>query len=372
MSNLKTMTLLLAVLGIASCKQKDETVEQVPTYPVLTVQVQDCVLNNRYSAAVSGKQDIAIFPQVSGLVTRLEVEEGQQVREGETLFVIDQVPYRAAVSTAEANVRVAEAAVSTAELTFQSKKALFEKQVVSQYDLSTAENAWLSAKAQLAQAEAQLINAKNNLSYTVVKSPANGVVGTLPYREGSLVGPSLPKPLTTVSDNSRMYVYFSMTENNLLGLIREYGSKEKALQAMPQVRLQLNDGTMYEHTGNIASISGVIDRSTGAASVRAEFANPEGLLHSGASGVVIMPYVREKVIVIPQTATYEIQDKVFVYRVVDSKTVSTPVVVSRMDDGVSYVVESGLTEGDVIVSKGAGLLRDGVQIAAETTAAAAQ
>ena len=226
----------------------------------------------------------------------------------------------------------------------------------------------MSAQAQLAQAKAQLRSAENNLSYTVVTSPANGVVGTLPYRVGSLVSPSLPSPLTTVSDNSEMYVYFSMTENNLLDLIREYGSKDKALAAMPEVKLLLNDGSEYAHIGHIASISGVIDRSTGSASVRAVFKNPDGLLHSGASGIVVLPDQREGVILIPQAATYEIQDKVFVYRVVDGKATTTPVQVRRMEDGISYLVEEGLQVGDVIVREGAGLLREGTQVAATATA----
>ena len=364
----KVWVLPLLTLLLLSCKERQEQAVVQPNYPLLTIAQTDCVLNQRYSAAVSGKQDIAIYPQVSGLITKLCVEEGEHVRAGQTLFVIDQVPYQAAVATAEASVKVAEAAVATAQLTYQSKHALFEKQVVSQYDLNTAENNYLSAQAQLAQAKAQLRSAENNLSYTVVTSPANGVVGTLPYRVGSLVSPSLPSPLTTVSDNSEMYVYFSMTENNLLDLIREYGSKDKALAAMPEVKLLLNDGSEYAHIGHIASISGVIDRSTGSASVRAVFKNPDGLLHSGASGIVVLPDQREGVILIPQAATYEIQDKVFVYRVVDGKATTTPVQVRRMEDGISYLVEEGLQVGDVIVREGAGLLREGTQVAATATA----
>ncbi len=367
---LRTGILMLACpfMFFLSCKETAQTVEKYD-YKLMTVASQNCTITQRYSASVSGKQDIAIYPQVSGTITSLLVEEGVKVRKGQTLFIIDQVPYKAAVAVAQANVQAAQAAVATAELTFRSKQTLFEKKVVSQFDLSTAENAFLTAKAQLAQAEAQLVSAQNNLSYTTVKSPADGVVGTLPYRVGALVGPSSPKPLTTVSDNSQMYVYYSMTENNLLSLVRKYGSKEKALEAMPQVSLELNDGSIYEHTGNIASISGVLDKSTGTASVRAVFSNPDGLLHSGSSATILESYSRDSAIVVPQVATYEIQDKVFVYKVVDGCAKSSPVVVARIDDSQSYMVLSGLHEGELIIAEGAGLVREGTRVVAPEDAA---
>lgn len=363
-SGINILLVSVSVLWFSSCKEVPQSVEQV-NYNLMTVGRQSCVMTQRYSASVSGKQDIAIYPQVSGTITKLLVEEGQRVKKGQTLFVIDQVPYQSAVAVAAANVQAAEASVATSELTFKSKQALFEKKVVSQFDLTTAENSYLSAKAQLAQAKAQLVNAQNNLSYTTVKSPADGVVGTLPYRVGALVGPTLPKPLTTVSDNSQMYVYYSMTENNLLNLVREYGSKEKALEAMPEVSLELNDGSIYELAGNIASISGVLDKSTGTASVRAVFPNPDGLLHSGASGTILRKNELDSVIVIPQAATFEIQDKVFVYKVIDGCAKSAPVKVARVDGGVSYLVEEGVDVGDVIIAEGAGLIREGTRVVAE-------
>ncbi len=215
---------IACTLAAASCSQAP-TAPAPAEYAVLTVETADRTVPRVYSAAIRGRQDIAVYPQVSGTITELKVTEGETVRQGQTLFIIDQVPYKAALRTAEANVR---AGVATAQLTYDSKKELFARNVVSQYDLSTAENALLTARAQLAQAEAQRVNAANNLSYTAVKSPANGVVGTLPYRAGALVGPTLPQPLTTVSDNSLMYVYFSLTENQLLDLTRTYGSRRLA------------------------------------------------------------------------------------------------------------------------------------------------
>ena len=208
--------------------------------------------------------------------------------------------------------------------------------------------------------KAQEVSARNNLSYTVVKSPSNGVVGTLPYRVGALVSASLPEPLTTVSDNSDMYVYFSMTENQLLNLIRRYGSKEEALKQMPEIDLMLNDNSAYSQKGKIETISGVIDRSTGTVSLRAVFPNKEGLLHN-----VVIPVQKNGAVVIPQAATFEIQDKVYVYKVVDGKAQSTPVQVTRVNGGKEFIVDEGLTAGEVIVTEGVGLLREGTPIKAK-------
>lgn len=261
-----------------------------------------------------------------------------------------------------ANVKVAEASLATAELTYKSTQKLYAQKVVSDFNLQTSENSYLTAKAQLAQAEAQEVNARNDLSYTEVKSPSNGMVGMLPYRVGTLVSPSMPQPLTTVSDNSDMYVYFSMTENQLLSLARQYGTVEKALQEMPAIRLQLNDGTTYEESGKIESISGIIDKETGAVGVRAVFPNPTRLLHSGASGNVLIPSTYTDCIVIPQGATVQLQDKLIVYKVVDGKAVSTLIKVAPVNDGKEYIVLEGLKAGDEIISDGAGMVREGTQV----------
>ncbi len=344
-----------------SCKQAP-AVQTETEYAVLKVQPSDKVIFTSYSATIRGRQDIDIYPQVSGFITKLCVEEGQTVRRGQVLFVIDQVPYQAALQTAEANVEAATASLATAKLTYDSKKELRARNVVSDFDLKTAENAWLSAKAQLAQMKAQELSARNNLSYTEVKSPCDGVVGTLPYRVGALVSANLPQPLTTVSDNSDMYVYFSMTENQLLALTRQYGSKSAALKDMPAVELQLNDKSVYSERGKIETISGVVDRSTGTASLRAVFPNGSGLLYSGTSGNVILPVAKTGTLVIPQVTTFEIQDKVYVYKVVDGKATSAPVSVTRVNGGQEYIVDEGLSEGDIIIAEGVGLLREGTPI----------
>lgn len=356
---------LIGIVGctvwMASCKQATDAGVK-PSFAIMEVKAADKELSTSYSATIRGRQDIDIYPQVSGTIEKLCVTEGQTVRRGQLLFVIDQIPYRAALKTAVANVEAARAAMATAELTYNSNKELYAQKVVSEFSLKTAENTYLTAKAQLTQAEAQEVNARNNLSYTEVKSPSDGVVGALPYRVGALVGANLPYPLTTVSDNSDMYVYFSMTENQLLALTRQYGSMDEALKNMPEVELILNDNSVYNKKGVIESISGVIDRQTGTVMARVVFPNESRLLHSGASGTVVVPSIYKDCIAIPQGATVQMQDKVVVYKVVDGKAVSTLITVAGISDGREYVVLSGLQSGDEIISEGAGLVREGTQV----------
>jgi len=369
-STIKQMMMIICGVTLVACGQAPVQTQSASEYAVMKIATSDKELQTTYSASIRGQQDIDIYPQVSGFLTKLCVEEGQRVRKGQVLFIIDQVPYRAALQTAAANLEAARASEATAQLTYNSKKELFAQKVISEFDLQTSNNNLLTAKAQVAQAEAQRVSAANNLSYTEVKSPSDGVVGTLPYRVGSLVSASLPRPLTTVSDNLNMYVYFSMTENQMLELIRRYGTKAKVLEEMPEITLQLNDKSMYSSQGKIETISGVIDMSTGTVSLRAVFPNKEGLLQSGGSGNVIVPVQKQNCIVIPQAATYELQDKVFVYRVVDGKASATPVQVTRVNGGKEYIVDSGLSVGDMIVTEGVGLLRDGTPIQPKGSATA--
>lgn len=360
-------TLILCSTSFTACHQTEPEQEEV-NYSVMTVGKGEVTLTESYSASVQGRQDIEIYPQVSGRIVKLCITEGQQVHKGQLLFIIDQVPYQAAWQKAKADVRAAEAQAKTARLEWESKKQLFSKQVVSEYDLTTAQNALDMAEATLEQMKALELNARNNLSYTEVRSPADGVTGTLPYREGTLVSSSMSTPLTTISDNSEMYVYFSMTENSLRALFRQYGSSDGIIRQMPPLSLMLNDGTLYTCHGRIESISGVINRQTGTVSVRSAFPNPDRLLLSGGIGNIILPHKEAQAIVIPQTATTELQDKILAYKVATdahsgkATVTSVELTVEKLNDGKTYIVRSGLNAGDVIVTEGAGLLRDGMQI----------
>ncbi|MBQ9706207.1 MAG: efflux RND transporter periplasmic adaptor subunit [Paludibacteraceae bacterium] len=359
---MKKITIILAaVLLCCGCHKQPENHPQAERN-IISATPSAVSQSARYSAAIQGKQDIMILPQVGGFLTKLCVSEGQQVKLNQPLFEIDRVNFEAALRVAEANVEAAQAAVKTNELTYSSKQKLYEEKVISEYDLRVAENQLLTARAGLAQAEASVTNARQNLSYCTVKAPCNGVVGRLPFRVGSLVSPQMPEPLTTVSDNSEMYVYFSMTEAQMLALVRQYGSIGKAINELPDLSLQLADGSAYNCKGRIESISGIIDKQTGAVSVRAVFPNPDRLLLSGGSCNVVLPETRENVIVIPQTATYEIQNKTFCYRVIDGKAVATLIQVEAMPDGKQYIVSSGLTAGERIIAEGAGLVRDGEEV----------
>lgn len=358
----KTVAFCSCLAVFVACGNGQTTTGEGQTYPLLTVADTSICISESYSATIEGCQDVEIYPQVSGTITSLKIKEGERVKKGQSLFVIDQVPYQAALRTAIANVLIAEAQVENARLEHSAKQALFDEQVVSEYDLSMAKNALAIAKANLEQAKAQEANARNDLAYTEVHSPADGVVGTLPYRAGALVGPTIAKPLTTVSDTRQMYVYFSMNENQLRSLIRQYGSPDETIRRIPDVELRLNDGAIYESKGRIETISGIINPQTGTASVRCVFPNEKRILFSGGSGNVILPRKETGVIVIPQGTTYEIQDKIYVYKVVDGVAKSTEIRVDKLNDGKTYIVRSGLANGDVLVSEGVAMLKDGDRI----------
>lgn len=351
----------LCLLLATACKNAPQDMNG-GNYRTMEVTRGTRTLSQSYTAVINGRQSVEIRPQVSGTITQVCIAEGAKVKKGQTLVIIDQVPYKAALETAVANVKSAEASVGTARLTANSKEQLFKEKVVSDFDLQTARNSLLQAEATLAQAKAEEVNARNNLSYTEVKSPVDGVSGMLPYRVGALVDASITTPLTTVSDDEEMYVYCSMTESQILSLIRQYKTLDEALKQMPEVELKLSDGLTYAHKGRIDAISGTIDTSTGAVSLRATFPNPEHMLRNGGSGTVIFPYVKENVLIIPQEATYEIQDKIFVYKIVDGKATSSQVTVFPINDGKEYIVEDGIKEGDTIIAEGAGLVQEGTVV----------
>ena len=332
-------------------------------FAVMTVNSISSNQATSYPATIQGTQDVEVRPQVSGFIVKLCVDEGATVRKGQALFQIDPTQYAAAVGQAKAAVEMSKANVNTLSLTEKNKKTLFEKKIISEFEYQTAVNQLLSAKANLAQAEAQLVSASQNLSFCTVTSPSNGVVGTFPYRVGSLVSPSIAKPMTTVSENKNLYVYFSMTEKELLALTKAGGTLREQLEKMPAVKLELTDGTMYNHEGKIDAVSGVIDPSTGSVRMRAIFSNEDNVLRSGGMANIVFPYQMENVLEIPQRATVEIQDKKFVYVVQSDNTVkNTEVKVSHLDDGQHYLVTNGLKSGEKIVVEGVQKLKDGQAI----------
>lgn len=334
----------------------------VPELSVIELTPVNEQFYETFTSTLKGKQDIDIRPQVTGTITQVKVDEGDIVNKGQLLFEIDPVQFQEAVNEAKANVEVAKTNVATAELTMKNKTELGERNIISTYEVQLAQNEWESAKAQLALAQAQLISAQKDLSYTRITSPTDGIIGKIKYRIGSLVSSSMTDAITTVTEYSTMYAYFSLTEKKLLSLSKN-ASIENISASLPQVTLKLSDGSEYQYPGTIETISGTIDNSTGAASVRAAFKNEDGLLRSGGTGSILLPYTLENCLLIPQSATFEVQNKKFVYTVDEhSKVSSTEIEIYPLNNGSEYVVTKGLNAGDKIVAEGISSIHSGSTI----------
>ena len=355
---------VLTAVVLTSCGSKSKQMGEASNdFAVETVQATTADLKTSYPATIKGMQDIEIRPKVSGYLVKLLVDEGSTVRKGQPLFLIDSEQYRAAVKAAKAQVKVCKANIATQKLTVENKRMLFKQNIISSYDLQMAENTLTSYEAQLAAAQAQLQSAQDNLSWCTVTSPADGVVGSIPYRVGSLVSAQSAEALTTVSNISKMYVYFSMTEKQLLALTREAGGINAAIKKMPAVSLVLSDGSTYSQSGTISTVSGVIDSSTGSVQMRATFDNAQNVLRSGGTGSILVPTHSNDAIMVPQSATFDVQDKKFVYVVNNDKSVATrEITVLPQNDGQTYVVASGLRSGERIVVDGVNQLKNGQKI----------
>ena len=363
--------LMLAAFAafLFSCGNKNNMKLGDNEYPVVTIGSQNAETQTTYPASIKGIQDVEIRPKVSGFITKLCVQEGQAVKAGQLLFVIDNTTYQAAVHQAQAALNSAKAQLNTSKLTFENSKKLFEKNVIGSYELQTAQNTFENAKAAVAQTQAALASARETLGFCYVKSPANGVIGSLPYKVGALVSASSPDALTTVSDVATVEVYFSVNEKDILNMTKNAGGIHAAISDYPAVKLQLADGTMYNQLGKVVKVSGVINQATGAVSMIARFPNPNRLLKSGASGTVIVPKNSSNAIVIPQSVTTEVQNKVFVYTVDNKNKVKyTEITVDPQNDGKNYIVTGGLHIGDRIVTKGLASLTDTMTIKPITAA----
>lgn len=363
MKQKKWLMLAACAAFLFSCGNKNNMKLGDNEYPVVTIGSQNAETQTTYPASIKGIQDVEIRPKVSGFITKLCVQEGQAVKAGQLLFVIDNTTYQAAVHQAQAALNSAKAQLNTSKLTFENSKKLFEKNVIGSYELQTAQNTFENAKAAVAQTQAALASARETLGFCYVKSPANGVIGSLPYKVGALVSASSPDALTTVSDVATVEVYFSVNEKDILNMTKNVGGIHAAISDYPAVKLQLADGTMYNQLGKVVKVSGVINQATGAVSMIARFPNPDRLLKSGASGTVIVPKNSSNAIVIPQSVTTEVQNKVFVYIVDNKNKVKyTEITVDPQNDGKNYIVTGGLHIGDRIVTKGLTSLTDTMTI----------
>ncbi|URM36271.1 efflux RND transporter periplasmic adaptor subunit [Flavobacterium anhuiense] len=363
------LSILAASLIIASCGKNDKSAQaegapQIKEYKTVTLQPESATLNSDFPASIQGQQNIEIRPRVEGYIDKIFVDEGAVVKAGQPLFKISAPEYEQQVRTATASIKSAQAEVSSAKLAVNKVKPLVEKGIISKYDLESAQYTYESAMASLAQANAALVNAKVNLGYTTVTSPVNGVVGSIPFRLGSLVSSNTAEPLTTVSSIGNVYAYFAMNEKVLLNFTKDAGgSLNQKIKSMPEVSLVLSDGSTYDQKGKIETVNGLINTETGTVNFRARFPNPKGVIRSGSSTTVQIPNFVKDAIIIPQSATFELQDKMFAVVVgKDKKTRNANITVLDNSAGNYYVVTSGLKPGDEIVLEGVASLKEGTEI----------
>ncbi|UUF13634.1 MULTISPECIES: efflux RND transporter periplasmic adaptor subunit [Flavobacterium] len=366
------LSILAASVLIASCGKNDKSAQaggapQVKEYKTLTLQPESATLNSDYPASIQGQQNIEIRPRVEGYIDKIFVDEGAVVKAGQPLFKISAPEYEQQVRTASASIKSAQADLSAAKLAVNKVRPLVEKGIISKYDLESAQYTYESAVASLAQANAALVNAKTNLGYTTVTSPVDGVVGSIPFRLGSLVSSNTAEPLTTVSSIGNVYAYFALNEKALLNFTKDSGaSLNQKIKSLPAVSLLLSDGSAYDQKGKIETVNGLINTETGTVNIRARFPNPRGVIRSGSSTTVRIPNDVKDVIIVPQSATFELQDKIFaVVLGKDNKTKNVNITVLENTTNNYYVVTSGLKAGDEIVLEGVAALKEGSEIKAQ-------
>lgn len=371
------VSLLSSVMFFSSCGGSEDQkaggpsapggggVNEIKDYPVITVTPHTTTLNTDYPATIQGQQNIEIRPKIDGYMERMYVDEGATVRKGQPLFRISAPQYEQEVRTAQANIKIAQAEVDAARMQVNKVRPLVEKDIISHFELESAEYTLEAKQAALAQARATLANARTNLGYTSITSPVNGVVGTIPYKIGSLVSSNTVEPLTTVSNIGKIYAYFSINEKQALNFskITKGATVQERLKTIPPVSLILSNGSEFPQKGRIETASGLINTETGSVSVRATFSNPGNVVRSGSSGIVRIPRTVDSAILVPQKATYEVQGKKFVYIVESTGTVrSAEIKVMENSNGQYFVVEEGLRPNDKIVLEGVAGLKEGAPI----------
>ena len=344
---------LIAVVVLASCGKKQEQAQgpQGPVpFPVQTIVKQDAVVYQDYTANLEGQQNVEIRPKVNGFIQKIYVDEGQVVRKGQLLFKLE-------TQTQNQDAAAAQATVKAAQVEVDRLKPLVDRKIISEVQLETA-------KARLAQAKSAYGAIAANIGFGTIVSPVNGVIGSLPFREGSLVSSTSEMPLTTVSDTKIVRAYFSMNEKQLLFFNKTFKGATTAekLKAAPEVSLLLVDGSEYDQKGKIATMNGLVNPTTGTTQFRAEFNNPQGLLRSGSSGIVRLPIVQKEVMLVPQNAIFEVQGKQTLYVVEKGNKVKSRIVTTNGTSELNFIVTDGIQEGEMVVVEGASKLRDDMEI----------
>jgi membrane fusion protein, multidrug efflux system len=357
----------ITALFISGCKSTANDgiyQQQTPALPVIAINATTATTHHEFSASLEGSKDIEIRPQVSGILAKIHIDEGTYVKKGQPLFQIDSRPFIEQLNTAKAGLATAKANLVNAQINVSKIAPLVKSNVVSDIQFKAAEAAYDAAAANVEQAEAMVRSAQINLGYTLIKSPVDGYVGRIPYKMGSLVGLNNPEALTVVSDIKEVYAYFSMSENDFIRFKDQYegNTVEEKIKQMPPVELLLSDGSVYPQKGKVQMVTGQFDNNVGAISFRAVFPNTDKLLRSGNTGKIRIAQVLDNALVIPQEATFELQDKICVYTLSDSNKVLTrPIKISGKTSGY-YFVEGGFKPGEKIVYSGMGNLADGMLI----------
>jgi len=353
MRNKSIFSTFLAVLFLASCGKKEEQAAPpagpIP-FPVQTISKQDATVYQEYTANLEGQQNVQIRPKVNGFIQKIYVDEGQVVKKGQLLFKLETQTLNQDASAAKANVTAAQVEVDRL-------KPLVDRKIISEVQLETA-------KAKLAQAKAAYGSIAANINFGTIVSPVNGVIGSLPYREGSLVSATSEQPLTTVSDTKIVRAYFSLNEKQLLFFNKTFKGATTAekLKAAPEVSLLLIDGSEYDQKGKLATINGLVDPQTGTTQFRAEFKNPQAILRSGSTGIIRLPIEQKNVILVPQNAVFEMQGKQLIYVVGQGNKVKSQIITTNGTSELNFIVTDGLNEGDVVVIEGASKLKDDMEI----------
>jgi membrane fusion protein (multidrug efflux system) len=352
MKNRSFLGAIAALLIVASCGKKEE---QAPApgpmpFPVQTVAKEDATIYEEYTANLEGQQNVEIRPKVNGFIQKIYVDEGQVVRKGQLLFKLE-------TQTLNQDAAAAKANVSAAQVEVDRLKPLVDRKIISVVQLETA-------KARLAQAKASYSAVAANINYGTITSPVDGVIGSLPYKEGALASATSEIPLTTVSDTKVMRAYFTMNEKQMISFSREFNGAtlQEKLKNTPPVTLLLADGSEYEEKGKLVTVTGLVNAVTGTSQFRAEFNNPQAILRSGSHGLVRLPITMKSALIVPQNAVFDMQGKQMIYVVNKDNTVKSKIITIKTTSGTNFIVEGGLEEGEVIVVEGASKLKDGMAI----------
>lgn len=347
-----SLPIIAFILLLSSCGKKEQQapVQGPAPFPVQEIKTQDATVYQEFTANIEGQQNVEIRPKVSGFIQKVYVDEGQVVRKGQVLFKLE-------TQTLNQDASAAKAMVSAAQVEVDRLKPLVERNIISNVQLATA-------KAKLAQAKSAYGSIAANIGYGTIYSPVNGVIGSLPFKEGSLVNPTSEMPLTTVSDTKIVRAYFSMNEKQVLYFNKVFKGSTTAekLKSAPEVSLILVDNSEYDQKGKIATINGLVNPTTGTTEFRAEFKNPEAILRSGSSGIIRLPIMQSNVILLPQNAVFEVQGKQMVFAVDKSNKVKSRIIETNGTSDLNYIVTSGLNEGDLVVVEGASKLKDDMEI----------